>query len=90
MRDRRQGLMTDTGHARRWHDKLFGFTLGLLLVFLVNWLLGCATVSDQGRTPVDCSEPYFQDDFRCSVYLPEEEINYEAVESVDLETVEFE
>ena len=94
MKNRRQGIMTDTGHARRWHDKLFGFTLGLLLIFLLNWILGCsavAPVTETSRYPApDCSEGAAHEDFRCTVYMPEEEIDYEDADGVDLEDVEFE
>lgn len=95
MRDRRQGIMTDTGHARRWNDKIFSFIFFILLVFLLNWILGCAggkvgeEVSDLRRTTVDCAEPYFQDDFRCQVYLPEEDIELDQVETEAVFEVEF-
>jgi hypothetical protein len=77
--DRRQGIMTDTGQSRRRQDKLVGFILGILLVFLLNWALGCSAavkVSEPSRFPaIDCkAEP---DAFRCQTYLPEAEIEYD-------------
>jgi len=91
MIDRRQGLMTDTGEARRKGDKVFGFILGILLVFLLNWLMGCtqATVRESAALKnhtLDCRvEP---SDFRCQVYMPEDDGVAETAEKIaeDLES----
>ena len=91
MRERRDGLSTDTGHARRWNDKIFSFAVFLLLVFLANWLIGCAGAakgaeSSRFQAP-DCqAEP---DDFRCQVYEPEEDILADEEELGALDDIEF-
>ena len=93
MIERRLGLKTDTGHARRWHDKLFGFILGLLLIFLLNWILGCGHIEVvKLREPLNCADPYFKDDVRCGkafYRVPDQNFELDTPVTVDFENIEF-
>jgi hypothetical protein len=76
--DRRRGLQTDTGHSRRWRDKLAGFAFGLLLVLIIALLSGCGGGDDADSS----SKPLFSKwtstvtgvvfDFTLGVYGPQD------------------
>lgn len=62
--------VNQTGHARRFGDKVFSFVAFLLLTFLVNWALG----ADRRPAVVERECKIEKQDGTCAdVYVPSEE-----------------
>ena len=72
--ERRSRSNPECGKARRWTDKLFSFVAFLLIMFLLNWALGCAVTAPVSERELydnlDCKA--HPDDVRCELYFPEE------------------
>lgn len=69
--------------ANRSTDKAISFIAFLLLVFLINWLVGCQTAEPVQRVVAspNCKEKPV--DFRCIPYYPEPEIEYDNFEVIE-------
>ena len=70
--ERRHGLKTDTGHARRFNDKLFSFIFWALLIFLLGMIFGCSSAKRAERLPAQCNLAEYAMDFRCQAYVPDD------------------
>lgn len=84
MKDRRKSTEFDcTFDGKRRGDKIASFVFFMLLVFLINWAIGCGGVRVKTGViyPPDCN--VFPNDFRCKSYVPQHDVELDDFDVLD-------